>query len=313
MEISVYFSTYGAHGGQVTLSLVGGFLSQEAPDFGDGLRSIELTMHFRSLGPPRKTLESLFEQFHASLERLPRITFKRQKCQAEIAFHSELATDRELETRQPSLSLFCGACREVVANIRALRRRLRKEDHFDFPAFENWLDKRLAQLPATFEELTRIQGTIEAARKAKLASLTEWEKLGVDFSDFHSDARSVLDDPRLWNVCDEFSPNGNDTGADVLGIYRDWRKRHRMADTHMFFDQLMSDWEVSIPPAPTNEYSVHTFNQAIVGLAFAQLKLEATCEPDITSMAAQALRSQPEHELTEKMLNILTRFATKTV
>ncbi len=54
----------------------------------------------------------------------------------------------------------------------------------------------------------------------------------------------------------------------------------------------MRGWEVSVPPDPEDEYNVYTYNQAVVGLAFAELKLHAACSGYIASMALQALESQ---------------------
>jgi uncharacterized protein YfeS len=309
MEINVYFRTYNAYGGHVTLTLTGGYLTLDAPSFGDAIEEIEVIVHFRSDGPPRKTLESMYDIFHAGLSALPKVTFRRKKRKAELSFYSELLTAREVErSRQLSLDLFCNGCREVVKNVKLLRRRIRKDDAFDFAEFQSWLDQRVERLPRTIDELTAIQSEIEAHRKSARESLTEWERTGIDFDDFHPDARSVLDDPRLWDVCDDWAPNGNDTGADVLELYRDWRKRNRKTKAETFFKQLMQGWEVRLPPDPADEYSTHTYHQAIVGLAFAQLKLHAQCDPPIASLALQSLEAQPEHDLTNKLKSVLQKW-----
>ncbi len=157
MNISVYACTYNSYGGHVTLTLAGDFLIRDAPSFGDALDEIEVTIHFGTDGPPRKTLESLFEEFHARLERLPTVTFRRKKRKADISFHSELLNGRDLDkSRQLSLDLFSDGCREVVESIKLLRKRIRKDDDFDFASFQTWLDQRVEQLPETIEQLTAI-------------------------------------------------------------------------------------------------------------------------------------------------------------
>jgi uncharacterized protein YfeS len=117
----------------------------------------------------------------------------------------------------------------------------------------------------------------------------------------------VLDDPLLWDSTDEWAPNGNDTGADVLELYRDWRKQNRNTKAETFFNQLMHGWEVKLPPDAADEYSMHTFHQAIVGLAFAQLKLRAKCDPPIAALALKSLREQPKHDLSDRMTAILEK------
>lgn len=306
MEITVYFRNYNSYGGHVTLALTGDYLLLDTPSFGDAIVEIEVMMLFRSDDPPLKSLESMYDNFHATLDQFPKVTFYRKKRRAEVSFYSELLTAREVEeSRQLSHSLFCNSCREVADHIKLLRKRIRKDDSFDFVQFQAWLERRVEQLPQTIDELTIIQSEIKARGKAARESLTEWELTGIDFDDFHPQARSVLDDPRLWDVCDEWSPNGNDTGAHVLALYREWRKRHPNTKTETFFKQLMQDWKITVPPNPTDEYSTHIYHQAIVGLAFAQLKLHAKCDQQIASRALKSLQMQPEHDLTSKLTGIL--------
>ena len=163
--------------------------------------------------------------------------------------------------------------------------------------------------PQKIDELKAIQSEIKARRKTAHKSLTEWDESGIDFDDFHPDARSVLDDPRLWDVCDDWAPNGNDTGADVLELYRDWRKRNRKTKAETFFKQLMQGWEVKVPPDPSDEYSAPHVPSGHCGLAFAQLKLHAKCDPPIALLALQTLEAQPEHGLTDKLKSVLQRYA----
>lgn len=307
MEICVYFRTYNSYGGHRTLTLVGDFLVTGAPDFGTALSEIEVTIHFRSDGPPRKTLESMYERFHANLPQLPKVTYRRQKSKAEIVISSDLATAEKIGERILSHSLFCATCSQVSQNLELVRKRLKKEDDFDFRAFRNWIDNRIDHLPTDSAQLAQLEFEIKTVRAAKNAALSEWEKLAIDFDDFHPESRSILDDPRLWDVCDDWSPNGNDTGADVLALYRDWCKKSRTTLGEKFFKQLMLDWEVGLPLEPNDEYSSQMYHQSIVGLAFAQLKLHAKCEPTIATLALESLDTQPQNELTEKIRSILRR------
>jgi hypothetical protein len=40
------------------------------------------------------------------------------------------------------------------------------------------------------------------------AAMSPWERLAIDWQDVHPTARSVLDDPFLWESSNDFSPNG---------------------------------------------------------------------------------------------------------
>ncbi|QDT79703.1 hypothetical protein Mal35_31700 [Gimesia maris] len=305
MEFNVYYRTYNSYGGHRTLSLIGDFLITGAPSCGQALKELEVIIHIRNDGPPRKSLEEMFERFHTTLAELPRVTFYRKKHRVEITFYGEQFDLSQIESRTLDLDLFCAASREIVNKMSLLQKRIRKTDDFDVQSFQLWLNSRLKELPETHEKLLQHENSILEQRKICYASMSEWHKLGIDFEDFHPKARSILDSPELWNVSDEFSPNGNDTGADVLELYRSWRKQNRNALPALFFNQLMDQWEVTVPPTADDEYSKHTYSQSIIGLAFAQLKLESACHPDIAALALQSLQSESAHDLSDKMTTIL--------
>jgi uncharacterized protein YfeS len=94
------------------------------------------------------------------------------------------------------------------------------------------------------------------------------------------------------DCANEFSPNGNDTGADVLELYKEWKSNNKKSTGIMFFENLMKEWEVIIPPSPNDDFSFPTFTEAAIGLAFAQIKIEGKVEEKIKEQALSAIEMQ---------------------
>jgi len=115
-------------------------------------------------------------------------------------------------------------------------------------------------------------------KRIAFEKLDEWEKLGLDWDDYHPNAKDVVPVTKLWDSADEFAPNGNDTGADTLGFFADWNKRNSGKSTLIFLKDLLKNWEVDIDDPYESEYSSFTYFQTVVGLAFASAKLRGECE-----------------------------------
>jgi uncharacterized protein YfeS len=137
--------------------------------------------------------------------------------------------------------------------------------------------------------------SIEAVWRARAASLSGWEKLGLDWRDFHADARAVLDDPFYWDVVDEFAPHGNDTGADLFDNYRRWVGRNPHANPVDFLSDLVKRWGIA---DDASDNALRVLDEAAVALAFAELKMKAICTPVIAAGANAALRRQRDQALS---------------
>ena len=70
----------------------------------------------------------------------------------------------------------------------------------------------------------------------------------------------------------------------MLGDYQEWLQHNDPKDTPEFLSNLLSSWEV--------EQHDLVSQQAIIGLAFAELKLTADCHPVIRKGALEALELQ---------------------
>src|SRR5579859_784842 len=113
----------------------------------------------------------------------------------------------------------------------------------------------------------------------------EWE---LDPASAHENARRLLKDGFYWDVTDEGSPFGNDTGFDVLQFWRAWIRESD--EDEDFLEDLFGEWEVDrdfvealpadgiVDALEENGHDILTYDDAVVALAFAQLVLEGRAE-----------------------------------
>jgi uncharacterized protein YfeS len=171
-----------------------------------------------------------------------------------------------------------------------LRKHLGAKDDFRLDEFLAHCKIAQTRLPSAEEELGRMAEECKKRQAARVAAMSSWERLDVDWEEFHPDARMILDDPFFWDCANEFSPHGNDTGADLLADYRRWLRRNPSGDPMAFLNNLTRQW--GFPAGPLSDQHRSVMEEAAVALAFAELKLRAVCPPAIIAMARAALQRQ---------------------
>jgi uncharacterized protein YfeS len=208
-----------------------------------------------------------------------------------IDIASKLMDGKDWElNRGLSLPLFKAAVAETIAALALLAQRLTAKDDFDLEAFLAHCRDAQSRIPSTPEELAELAEVCKTRRAARLAAMSPWERLAIDWRDFHPDARRILDDPFFWEVSNDFAPNGNDTGADLLADYRKWLKRNPVGDPVAFYQQLVRRWGFHLESSGDTARSV--MDEAAVALAFAEFKLRAECRPEVASLALAAIQRQ---------------------
>ena len=296
LEFYLMARTYNCYGGHVTLSLIPGFLLLDAPDFGPALAELTVTMHFATSGPARKTLERMYADFHAMRPMLPKVVFRRSRQTACIDVSSDLIDGDEWEhSRGLSLSLFNAGFEETLSAIQRLKTRLTPKDDFRLEAFISHCESQRPILPATDLELAELQNRTREREAAIRAAESPWERLGIDWRDFHPDARLILDDPFFWECANDFSPHGNDTGADLLSDYRAWLKRHPHDDPMQFLEVQARRWGMPLDEAAGTDFEV--LDETAVALAFAEFKLRGACRPSAAEFALRAVARQRANAL----------------
>jgi uncharacterized protein YfeS len=315
MEFYVMAKSYNRYGGHPTLSPIGDFLLTGAVNFGDAIRELTVTLHFRNSGPPKRTLEQLLERHNSYRSTLPRITYRKAKGKVEIDIASELmdGEDWKFPTRL-SLPLFERGVDEVVQALSLMRKRVKDAAAFDLEAFLAHCEAARHRIPGSEDALQDLAAELKAADQSKRDAMSPWEKLGIDWEDFHPRAREILDDPFFWDCVDDFSPNGNDTGADLLESYRDWLKRHADGQPIQFLERLAKQWGYTGFEVMDDEVR----DEAAIALAFADIKLRATCDQRARRLALEAIERQQNQAETatgwshrDEKLRTLQKIAAK--
>lgn len=289
MNITISVHTYNTYGGNSSISLVGQYFEFGSTNFGESIKDIEIHVYFKG-GVPKKSLESLYKKYHDFIEELPSTKFYRKKKKFEIDYLSNLGdSDVVSGFGAPKYELFIDSAKEIASALKILKTKIKKTDHFNYEEFNIFINKKINMLPENDIEFLKLQEILDLEWKRKLESMDEWEKLGIDWSDFHPTARVILNSTFFWKCADDFSPNGNDTGADVLSFYQDWRKKNRAKPAIAFFNKLMKDWGVDMSSTEKDDFSREAYEQSIVGLAFAQLKIDGACDSEISLLALKAI------------------------
>ena len=118
----------------------------------------------------------------------------------------------------------------------------------------------------------------------------------------HPNARRLLKSDFYWDVSDEDSPFGNDTGADTLEFYRAWIEESDDDEDflHQVFDEWDVDWEsaAAIPDGELADrledenFDILTYDDVVIATAFAQLVLAGNTEQDMAALAMRCLKRQ---------------------
>lgn len=315
MDFYVMAKSYNCYGSHTTLSPIGNFLLAGGGSFGGAIKEMTVTLHFRDSGPAMTTLEFLMEAHNNFRSTLPKLTYRRAKGKVEIHIASELMEGCD-RTYSPTLSLplFKAGVDEVINALQLLRTRLKRNDDFALEDFLDHCEAARKRIPDSEEHLQLLAAGLTAAAKAKHDEMSPWERLGIDWEDFHPQAREILDDPFFWDCTDDFSPNGNDTGADLLENYRDWLKAHKDGMPVRFLEKLAKNWGYPGIAAMDDDERC----EASVALAFADIKLRAACDGQARQLALDAIGQQRAQALAaenwphrEGKLNALNQIEAK--
>jgi uncharacterized protein YfeS len=303
MEIHCYRHSYDTYGASCIYSFVADLLTIRLDNYGNDIESIELFAHLRSpIRNPRPTLEGLFDEFHEYLKRLPTITFRRNRKRVEIRFLSKHIVDTDDDEWKPSADQCNIAAGEVATALQLLKKRIKPTDEFDIERFLADAKELLSKKIDSIEEWEAIEQKAKKKRQTIRAKKNPWELLDIDWSHYHTRAREVLDDPFYWECTNDLAPNGSDGGDELLESFRRWDLRHCNQPPLRFLERLMKRW--GIEPIDWNitdaravrklkkdvPIPLSVCNEAAIALAFAVIKLRATCPPEIVRMALNALK-----------------------
>ncbi len=136
----------------------------------------------------------------------------------------------------------------------------------------------------------------------------EWE-LSPDTA--HPNAARLLKDPFYWDVADENSPFGNDSGADALEFYRAAIDADPELDSSGFLDELFEEWDVDRDFAegvPDEElahrldrehFHILTYDDVVIAVAFAEIVFLGNASAEMAAAAIRSLKRQSLQEVLE--------------
>lgn len=294
LELHILACSYNVHGGTPEFTALEALFDQAGTTFGSAVREIKFALYLAA-GPdvqPLPSLEEGFKNYHENwLPSLPSRTFRRSKGLIEISVRIDFLhaqdlipetkaefqarMDRYLYDRQ--VTVF----RLLIAELEAFKKRFKPSDDFDYPKFIDWARSLSARIPKEKSEANELAASLAERRRQRYEQMSPWEKLGVDWEEFHPRARELVPDYRLWSETDDLSPNGNDTGADVLASVQEDASKLESSDDEVraLYRKTWEDWGFSWPPdqqsSDETEYNIH--REFVVGLAFACLKVLGHC------------------------------------
>ncbi|MDP6722884.1 MAG: hypothetical protein QGF59_29745, partial [Pirellulaceae bacterium] len=287
MELNLLIHTFNSFGGGSTFGSVMALVDLHEESFGDGLKEIELQLYFKSKLPFAKqranaSLRELYEEFHnKNCNMLPIRRFMRKKGELKIQALAEFAAAEDVTGPSYPLNLEwqVAALDVLIREVEACRRKFKPTDDIRFNEFLDWLREQHGNLPKTQKEAEELDKRWRDAEDKKREQMDEWESLGLNWDDYHENARDVVSDPRLWSQGHDFSPNGNDSGADLIYMFRAEKARWARGGGNAFYQNLARDWGFDSDAKPDDSNSYEMKRESIIGLAFAFLKLFAYC-PD---------------------------------
>lgn len=319
MDVIHLSSSYDSYGANQYCSLLGDLLEAHPLAATVGLDELLLVSVFSSQQVPKKGSwqHERHAEFHAKLKRLPQIVYSPKKRKLSIDYHSTVCDTKVIGSYDPvDFDLFKRFAQELPTLMQQWAPALSKKKGLDVQALLAWVDQAVAAAPANPVELDRFKVQMQQAAASARASQSPWERLGVDWDGFHPDARSLLDDPFFWDEGDEYSPHGNDTGADVLSELREPGARRHSPEK--FLERLFKRWDMhndieralQMPVDALDDealLALKVHDQAVVGVAFGYLKLRGAMPAGIAEQALQtfqrrrALYAAKGHEVSDEL------------
>lgn len=294
MDLHILTRSYNTWGGTPEFEVIEALFDEVGEKFGPAVREIHFVLCLRSRSgtKPLPSLESVFENYHNQfLAELPSRTFRRKKALLEIKMGvdfldaQDLIPEEEAEFRARMgryiYDRLIGVSRLLVAELEACKPRFKRSDEFDFPSFLDWARSVPARIPHEKTQADVLVGDLEKRRRDRFEQLSPWEKLCIDWDEFHPRAKELVPDHRLWSTTDDFSPNGNDTGADVLAMVQERASDPtlRADEGRSFYRATWEQWGFSWPPnsSPSVDIEYNEHREFVVGLAFSFLKVLGRC------------------------------------
>jgi len=294
MDLHVLTRSYNSYGGTLEFKVIEALFDQVGATFGSAVSEIDfhLCLASRPGTVPRPTLEQLFDEYHSQwLPTLPMRSYRRAKRLVEISskviglYAQDLIPEEEAEYKARKNRYLhdrqVEVCRLLVSELEALKTKFKRTDDFDYSGFMTWVRLLPEVIPQHKSEADALIATLDERRRQLREQMSPWEKLDIDWNEFHPEAKKLIPDHRLWSAVDDLSPNGNDTGADVLALVQEEKSKLKASrdEGYDFYRQIWESWGFSWPPTnePSDAVDYNTHREFVLALAFSYLKVLGQC------------------------------------
>lgn len=311
MKILVLAKCSYIYGSGMLAWLVGHYLESGLADYGTAVTEIYVLIAFRG---GEKRFPHSFMEFHSKyLPSLPTTRFFRKKARMDIQYETKVADATLLEQHGfPSTYLFAKALSELAVNFHLIDSRLKKSDDFDLARFHADVSRAVSEAPRSDGDMKSLYEKLEDEQKERSAAMDPWERLGVEWDEYHPSARSLLNDPFFWSGIDSDAPHGNDSGADLLNDFKKWNKRHAELPAHKMASRLLKDWEADgmnlrmsdaaavLSLLEEDSFTLRTADEVMIAVAFAAVKLRGCCDRETRELAMLAIERERIPEMVSK-------------
>ncbi|MEL6791602.1 MAG: hypothetical protein AAFO78_13655 [Pseudomonadota bacterium] len=283
MELVFSGQTHNTYGGG-PVSWVSDLLEAELPAFGTAVESIKLTVFY-----PGKSANA-----HSSIPYVPpekdTRRFERKRKALRVLWISRRQSEAQvggvyLQHMTPEILRV--AFDDVADALRFGLERLLNKDDFDKERLFSWLNDMRERSWGDGNVLqAKLKDASEKRRKKwrARAEADPWSVLHIDWSKMAPNAREILDDPTDWSEADDFSPHGNDTGAD---IFAEW-SRYALLTPEAAAREIGWGSEFDL----SNDVCWHDWVEINLALAFGHIKKSGSCPPEIATKAHSVLSKE---------------------
>jgi hypothetical protein len=265
-------------------------LMEDGGRFRTGLAELQLTFlqqgdyvpfHYSDGRTVRDGSDGQRDRWELRLSSLPKKSFQRQKRRLSVELRGDPRLDNQdgvylTNITREEMRIGAEMLRDALTYVQST---LKLADGVDLSALIA-AAATLALRDWPSDEALRESCRIAHEKdRARIKAMDPWSM--IDMDGFHRDARKVLDHPSDWSQSDDFSPHGNDLGADILGAWSRL-KRQSVSEIAQYFQIDLASDDAAAGMARI---------QISQALAFGHIKKSAACPKDVAQLALQILRT----------------------
>lgn len=309
MQFIILRKTYDSFGFCPTLHECGRRMARSFGEVAFGLATMEVVAWCETAVSTRPGLEGLRARFRQEIPRTPIARFEPTRQRIRLAYESNVALALVGDRHQLAPEALGEFFREFVSILASLRSTLMRKPGLDYEGF----------LEAV--RMTEVSVCTLGTEESGLPPKTEtrvitagpwWERFGIDWSQYHPQAREILDDPFYWDPANDDSPHAAVAGAGFLADLRRWRAKHPADSPWDFlvkqFRQVgclgrFNEFRATDPSdyVPRDSHIAEWHDRDVIALAFALLKVEGICDRKVGTAALQALARRCDIDVAARL------------